>query len=688
MKYRRDNYSMHKQFSKGYINYRVSNIDKMRDYETLRGFFSPNRIEYIRGKLVGFTRAFFQVYGREEAVLRRMVGRRFRLSFSISDAIFIFVTMVCAGISKKILRLLYVIEYSRFHEPPVKTILQDQTDYICFEGKTLFDINVRDVWRPSIITKPGEIITSMLEPAPKSEVRLSFALLENADPMVCDSHWGVRVKCTLASSNNNHLRDFYIPIFHETDDVEDEKNPLWLEFSLDLKQYARKKVRLDIVADYESSSKNNYKVLPLSSPAFAWGAPRKTIKKKPVKTKKILFVSIESFTDPFFVSSTYKTKINNVFSFLEENEWTVFPRAYAQSDGTLGAASSYLTGLTPVQHGIFDYGSPYWSRYGWALNRRIALLSQLIKGKGFSTISVGPKAFSGHIGLSGGFDTHYGYYSHHDPDYVDHDWFVQNWDSVSQSDALIFMHLERLHKPYIHFNRRRNKIYSISELDNSQSPVELYMHQMEEQDLQLKRLLDFLHRTGQYDNTMIIVTGDHGGAYNWKKRQVYDLYEDRVRVPLWIKVPDWLKNNDFTTDEPVNGSTLPFQIILDALGIHLPAYFSDLPQQSDEFTGIAISETQTHPTCNDYVLSLTESDFKYVRSMKVDWTKNTLLSIEKEILQPFPYASNDTELTNDYSSTYPEKFLHLKRLADIYVKSSLEFRSRYAIEKAMSRVNP
>lgn len=688
MKYRRDNYSMHKQFSKGYINYRVSNIDKMRDYETLRGFFSPNRIEYIRGKLVGFTRAFFQVYGREEAVLRRMVGRRFRLSFSISDAIFIFVTMVCAEINKKILRRLYVIEYSRFHEPPVKTILQDQTDYICFEGKTLFDINVRDVWRPSIITKPGEIITSMLEPGPKSEVRLSFALLENADPMVCDSHWGVRVKCTLASSNNNHLRDFYIPIFHETDDVEDEKNPLWLEFSLDLKQYAGKKVRLDIVADYESSSKNNYKVLPLSSPAFAWGAPRKTIKKKPVKTKKILFVSIESFTDPFFVSSTYKTKINNVFSFLEENEWTVFPRAYAQSDGTLGAASSYLTGLTPVQHGIFDYGSPYWSRYGWALNRRIALLSQLIKGKGFSTISVGPKAFSGHIGLSGGFDTHYGYYSHHDPDYVDHDWFVQNWDSVSQSDALIFMHLERLHKPYIHFNRRRNKIYSISELDNSQSPVELYMHQMEEQDLQLKRLLDFLHRTGQYDNTMIIVTGDHGGAYNWKKRQVYDLYEDRVRVPLWIKVPDWLKNNHFTTDEPVNGSTLPFQIILDALGIHLPAYFSDLPQQSDEFTGIAISETQTHPTCNDYVLSLTESDFKYVRSMKVDWTKNTLLSIEKEILQPFPYASNDTELTNDYSSTYPEKFLHLKRLADIYVKSSLEFRSRYAIEKAMSRVNP
>ena len=85
----------------------------------------------------------------------------------------------------------------------------------------------------------------MLDPGPKSEVRLSFALLENADPMVCDSHWGVRVKCTLASSNNNHLRDFYIPIFHETDDVEDEKNPLWLEFSLDLKQYAGKKVRLD-----------------------------------------------------------------------------------------------------------------------------------------------------------------------------------------------------------------------------------------------------------------------------------------------------------------------------------------------------------------------------------------------------------------------------------------------------------
>ena len=67
--------------------------------------------------------------------------------------------------------------------------------------------------------------------------------------------------------------------------------------------------------------------------------------------------------------------------------------------------------------------------------------------------------------------------------------------------------------------------------------------------------------------------------------------------------------------------------------------------------------------------------------MKVDWEKNKMLYIEKEILQPFPYAANDTELTNDYSTTYPEKFLHLKGLAESYVTSSLEFRSRYGNRK-------
>ena len=63
-------------------------------------------------------------------------------------------------------------------------------------------------------------------------------------------------------------------------------------------------------------------------------------------------------------------------------------------------------------------------------------------------------------------------------------------------------------------------------------------------DDQIGIIIDYLRRTNQYDDTMIILTGDHGVAIspNWDMRsRHYAHYEEHSRVPLIIKSPKIIK---------------------------------------------------------------------------------------------------------------------------------------------------
>jgi hypothetical protein len=684
MHVRIDNFSKHRRFGKGYMKtglLRVEDINKMREFEILRGFFSSNRLAYLTGKLSVFTRSFFHFIGYEEPRVRELIKQKLR-SNSVLGALFAGLILYSSKLFLKILRRLYIWEYISHNDPLYQTILPVETNYINFRGKQFFDLNVRDVWRPSVVTGPNEIITAEITPHANSELRLSFALLENVDPEVFNCEWKVKISCKLSDNGNLQESTFYAPILNETDVIEYEKNPLWLDFSIDLRQYIGKKVRLDLVADFKNVSEprnNRRNEQPVYTQGFGWGAPQIITKKEAGEARKILFISMESMTDPFYISDNYEVEKGNLFDFLHEEEWHVFSHSYSQSDGTLGTASSFLTGLTALQHGIFDYGKPFWSKYGPVWNQKLISVAQLLKGKGFFTHLIGPSAFSGHIGCSRGIDSHFSYYSIHDIEHSDFEWLMQSWDMASSSDAFILMHYDRLHKPYVHHSTLRRRVYPLRELDGSITPVQLFMYQMEELDLQLNRILNFLRETGQYENTMIIITGDHGGSYNWKKRQAYSLYEDRTRVPLWIKMPVWSAKPHNKTDEPTNASILPFQIILKSLDIPLPEYFCEVPQMTGEFLGIAISHSITHPTYKDFMIALTDSGFKYIKAMKVDWLNNTVRSVESEILQPLSYASKDTNLTGNFSSDFPDEYSRLKELGDLYVQSSFDFRSKYPI---------
>ncbi|MEK6228089.1 MAG: sulfatase-like hydrolase/transferase [Actinomycetota bacterium] len=90
-------------------------------------------------------------------------------------------------------------------------------------------------------------------------------------------------------------------------------------------------------------------------------------------------------------------------------------------------------------------------------------------------------------------------------------------------------------------------------------------------DLELKRLLSHLKKTGQYDRSLIVVTADHGTSFDvgrFDRRKVDRQNIDEISpVPLFIKRPNQRRGK---VDDRVVETTDVVPTIADILGIRLP----------------------------------------------------------------------------------------------------------------------
>ena len=62
-----------------------------------------------------------------------------------------------------------------------------------------------------------------------------------------------------------------------------------------------------------------------------------------------------------------------------------------------------------------------------------------------------------------------------------------------------------------------------------------YYRLIEKVDREIGKVLNVLHESDQYENTLIIFTSDHGdahGAHKWNQKQV--LYDESVRIPFIV----------------------------------------------------------------------------------------------------------------------------------------------------------
>ncbi|MDE1854701.1 MAG: sulfatase [Candidatus Micrarchaeota archaeon] len=115
---------------------------------------------------------------------------------------------------------------------------------------------------------------------------------------------------------------------------------------------------------------------------------------------------------------------------------------------------------------------------------------------------------------------------------------------VRKKPFFLFLNYYEAHEPYKGFSDKETQDHLTGVKAISREKVERLKHQYvleaEYLDSELGRLMDWLKRKRLYDDSLIILTSDHGQAFNehgFMYHGIY-VYDEVVRVPMVIKYPE------------------------------------------------------------------------------------------------------------------------------------------------------
>lgn len=268
-----------------------------------------------------------------------------------------------------------------------------------------------------------------------------------------------------------------------------------------------------------------------------------------------------------------------------------FENAFAAGPWTPPSHASMFTGKYPTNHG---YYSDERSVSG-------PTLAELLADSGYKTLSTSRSAMIGaHTPMGRGFDTCLNWYTipHTKPDWSEiYDYYLSiipawirylasqfsgdeelgylstqklnRWIRRQQSVANPFFGFVNILSPHSaydapepyrsRFTRPRDdsvdeeKIHSLADRgghryiagqidvseDEWRAVKDLYDGELAYADNRVGKILDTLKQTGQYNDTLVIVTADHGEHFgeNGRAYHQFSLYEEVIHVPLVIKFP-------------------------------------------------------------------------------------------------------------------------------------------------------
>jgi len=140
---------------------------------------------------------------------------------------------------------------------------------------------------------------------------------------------------------------------------------------------------------------------------------------------------------------------------------------------------------------------------------------------------------------------------------------------------------------------------------------ELYQEEVEYTDTQLGELFEGLRAHGCWDETIVVVTADHGEAFgeHGAYSHPHQLYDELTHVPLLVRAPE---RDAGTVESPVELLDLA-PTLLDHAGVAVPDGFSGRPlvESQSAVEAAAISEADIVPAYNG---SIRTERYRYIRN--------------------------------------------------------------------------
>lgn len=261
----------------------------------------------------------------------------------------------------------------------------------------------------------------------------------------------------------------------------------------------------------------------------------------PLKTKapdfNVLFISIDTLRADHLGCYGYSNvQTPNIDQLAGEG--ALFSRCYTPVPVTLPSHTSMMTGRYPLSHGVRNNGT-------FVVDPEMETMAKVLKGRGYQTAAfMGAFVLDSRFGLDQGFDVY--------DDYMDQDKTqplllynerkaeavvegAQKWLKTNGSKPFfLWLHCFDPHAPY-----EPPEPFATTYKGN------LYDGEIAYTDQVLGRLFATLKAMNIWDNTLVILTGDHGeslGEHGEKTHAIF-IYDSTMHVPLIVRYPKALPRN-------------------------------------------------------------------------------------------------------------------------------------------------
>jgi arylsulfatase A-like enzyme/Tfp pilus assembly protein PilF len=211
-----------------------------------------------------------------------------------------------------------------------------------------------------------------------------------------------------------------------------------------------------------------------------------------------------------------------------------FTSAFTPSPITNTSHASILTGLMPGSHGVTDFAVPLASAH--------PTIAELLKTRGYRTAAFIGAVILDSKSLAPGFDRGFDFYDN----FPEHASTKSRWgrlerrgmDVVSHAENWLAKHPAGPHFVWVH-------LYDPHDPYEPPAPYaqtykdRLYDGEIAYSDAALSHFIGYLKTSGKYQNSLIVVVGDHGeglGEHREDTHGIY-LYDSTTHVPLIVKLP-------------------------------------------------------------------------------------------------------------------------------------------------------